>query len=79
MGPDSRLIICDVLLPDRVEPHENMDTYWLDMCMLLVSGQERNREQMKGIIDAAGLDLVSIYPSSYGRTAMVEAKLRREV
>lgn len=76
MGPDSRLIICEMLLPDRVEPHENRDTYWMDLAMLVVGGQERTKEQMASMLDNAGLELVKVWRSSRGRTAMFEAKLR---
>ncbi|KAH6886784.1 S-adenosyl-L-methionine-dependent methyltransferase [Thelonectria olida] len=77
MGPDSRLIICDMLVPDMVEVHENMDLYWLDMALLCMTGQEKKKEAFEEIFDAAGLELVKIYPSAYGRTVMLEAKLKK--
>ncbi|KAF7550142.1 hypothetical protein G7Z17_g5913 [Cylindrodendrum hubeiense] len=77
MGPDSRLVICDMLIPDIIEIHENMDLYWLDFALLCMTGQEKKKDDFVKIFDAAGLELVKIYPSSYGRTAMIEAKLKK--
>ncbi|KAH8685001.1 putative O-methyltransferase [Ilyonectria robusta] len=77
MGPDSRLLICDMLVPDLVEVYENMDLYWLDFALLCMTGQEKKKADFVKIFDAAGLELVKIYPSAYGRTAMLEAKLKK--
>lgn len=77
MGPDSRLVICDMLVPDMVDVHENMDLYWLDMALLCMTGKEKKKAEFIEIFDAAGLELVNIYPSSFGKTAMLEAKLKR--
>ncbi|PTD06629.1 O-methyltransferase afvC [Fusarium culmorum] len=77
MGPDSRLIICDQLIPDTVEQQENVDLYWLDLSLLCMSGQEKKKSEFEDILEAAGLELVRIYPSSYGCTVMLEARLKR--
>ncbi|KAK7398538.1 hypothetical protein QQX98_012086 [Neonectria punicea] len=77
MGPDSRLLICDMLIPDMVEVHESMDLYWLDLALLCMTGQEKKKAAFVEIFDAAGLELVKIYPSAYGRTVMLEAKLKK--
>ncbi|KAF4969959.1 hypothetical protein FSARC_2912 [Fusarium sarcochroum] len=76
MGPDSRLIICDQLIPDTVEVQEYMDLYWLDFALLCMTGQEKKTADFEEIFEAAGLELVKIYPSNYGRTVMLEAKLK---
>jgi hypothetical protein len=77
MGPDSRLIVCDQLVPDKVEVHENYDLYWLDLALLCMTGQEKKRAAFEEIFDAAGLELVKIYPSAYGKTVMLEARLKQ--
>ncbi|KAL6916601.1 hypothetical protein ACHAP8_006976 [Fusarium lateritium] len=77
MGPDSRLIICDQLIPDTVKEQKNADLYWLDFALLCMSGQEKKRSEFEEIFEAAGLELVKIYPSAYGCTAMLEARLKR--
>ncbi|KAI6774411.1 hypothetical protein HG531_001260 [Fusarium graminearum] len=77
MGPDSRLIICDQLIPDTVEQQEHVDLYWLDLSLLCMSGQEKKKTEFEDILEAAGLELVKIYPSTYGCTVMLEARLKR--
>ncbi|KOC08449.1 putative O-methyltransferase [Aspergillus flavus AF70] len=77
MGPSSRLLICDMLVPDMVEPHENADLYWLDFALLCMTGQEKKKADFMEIFEAAGLELVKIYPSAYGRTVMLEARLKK--
>ncbi|KAM0270668.1 hypothetical protein ACHAQH_009323, partial [Verticillium albo-atrum] len=77
MGPTSRLIICDVLIPDRVEPYDTMDVYWLDFALLAMTGKEKKKEEFQEIFEAAGLELVKIYLSQFGRTVMLEARLKK--
>lgn len=77
MGPDSRMIICDMLVPEKVEvwgPHE---LYWLDWSLMCLGGKEKTLAEFKDILDQAGLELVQIYPSGMGATAMVEARLKQ--
>ncbi|KAM0350665.1 hypothetical protein ACHAPU_003153 [Fusarium lateritium] len=77
MGPDSRLIICDQLIPDTVKEHEYRDLYWLDFALLCMTGMEKKKPDFEQIFEAAGLELVKIYPSAYGCTAMLETRLKR--
>ncbi|KAF5002024.1 hypothetical protein FGRMN_635 [Fusarium graminum] len=76
MGPDSRLIICDQLIPDMVKKNEYRDLYWLDLALLCMTGMEKKKADFEEILEAAGLELVKIYPSAYGCTAMLEARLK---
>ena len=57
MGPDSRLIICDMLLPERVEVHGPMEPYWLDFSLLCISGVEKTLKEFTDIFDTVGLEL----------------------
>lgn len=77
MGLDSRLIICDMLVPDRVEIGGPMTLYWLDFSLLAIGGKERSRDNFIYILDEAGLELVKIYPSKGDHTVMLETRLRR--
>ncbi|KAM0336974.1 hypothetical protein ACHAPQ_003560 [Fusarium lateritium] len=77
MGPDSRLIICDQLIPDMVKEQEYKDLYWLDFALLCMTGMEKKKTDFDEIFEAAGLELVKIYPSAYGCTAMLEARLKK--
>jgi len=77
MGPDSRLIICDMLVPERVEVGGPMELYWLDFSLLTISGREKTFTEFKQIFEEVGLELVEVYPSSVGKTAMLETRLKR--
>lgn len=77
MGPDSRLVICDMLVPDTVEVGGAMDLYWLDMSLLTIGGKERKVKGFESIFEATGLELVEVYKSDIGSTVMVEARLKR--
>ncbi|KKY19905.1 putative o-methyltransferase-like protein [Phaeomoniella chlamydospora] len=74
MGPDSRLIICDMLLPDRVEVGGPMEPYWLDFSLLCISGIEKTLKEFNEIFDAVGLELVKVWPSKINRVAMLETR-----
>lgn len=76
MGPTSRLLVCDMLVPDRVEVGGPMDLYWLDFSLLTVSGKERKMDEFKGVFEEAGLEVVGVYPSRIGRTVVVEGRLK---
>jgi hypothetical protein len=77
MGPDSRLIICDLLVPARVEVGSPiMDVYWMDFCMMAVGGKEKTLREFKDMFEAVGLELVKVYPAAFGKSAMLEARLK---
>ncbi|KFX86642.1 hypothetical protein V495_06967 [Pseudogymnoascus sp. VKM F-4514 (FW-929)] len=77
MGPDSRLIVCDMLVPSRVTVGVPMQLYWLDLSLMLISGKEKTIEEFHEIFEAVGLELVKIYPSNVGETVMLETRLKR--
>lgn len=76
MGPTSRLLVCDMLVPDRVEVGGSMDLYWLDFCLLTISGKERKMDEFRAIFEEAGLEVVAVHPSRIGRTVVVEGRLK---
>lgn len=76
MGPDSRLIICDMLVPDVVEVGQAGELYFVDFGLMLMTGQERTPAEFSQLFEATGLELVKIYPSGIGRTVMLETKLK---
>ena len=71
MGPDSRLLIMEFVLPDGPEPHTGklMDL-WL---ALLVGGRERTRGQYAELLAEAGLELVRVVGTA-AAIAIVEAR-----
>ena len=74
MAPDSRLIICDMLVPDYVEVHGPMTLYWLDFSLLAIGGRERSLSEFENICAKAGLDIVRVYPSHGDNTVMLETR-----
>jgi len=77
MGPDSRLIVCDMLVPEMVEVNGPRELYWLDLNLMTMSGKEKTLKEFNEIFDAAGLELVKVYPSGIGRTVQLETRLKR--
>lgn len=76
MGADSRLIICDMLVPESVEVGEAMELYWLDYSLMSMTGKEKTLQEFNDMFDDVGLELVKIYPSGIGKTVMLETKLK---
>ncbi|KAI5863063.1 O-methyltransferase-like protein [Durotheca rogersii] len=73
MGPTSRLIICDMILPDRVEDGL-MQLYWLDLCLVSMSGKIRTVGEFQNLFQRSGLELVQVYRSNLNNVAMLEAR-----
>ena len=79
MSPDSRLLICDMLVPERVEMGGPMEMHWLDFSLMKISGREKTLTEFIGMFDEVGLELVKVYPSGIGKTAMMETRLKRDL
>ncbi|KAK4251751.1 hypothetical protein C7999DRAFT_27829 [Corynascus novoguineensis] len=77
MGPDSRLIVCDMLVPEKVEPGRLKELYWLDLNLMSISGKEKTLEEFHEMFDAVGLELVKVWPSQIGATVQLETRLKR--
>ena len=76
MGPTSRLLIGDFIVPDQTHVGDDFTVYWMDFSMMLLTGREKTAKQFEDILDAAGLQLVKIWPFAVGAQAIVEAKLK---
>jgi len=76
MAVDSRLIICDMLVPDYVEVNGPMTLYWLDFSLLAIGGRERSLSEFENICAKAGLEIVKVYPSRGDKTVMLETRLQ---
>lgn len=77
MGPGSRLIICDMLIPDKAEAGKDTEAYWADFALMGITGKEKKKNEFEKILEEAGLELVQIWPAGVGRTVMVEARLKK--
>lgn len=76
MAPDSRVIICDMLVPDTVTVGYAKELYELDFALMCMNGKEKTLTEFHEIFAAAGLELVEIYRSGIGHTVMLETKLK---
>ncbi len=76
MGPKSRLLIGEVIVPARTEVGEDLSTYWMDMVMISIGGKERREKEFSSILGEAGLVLYKIWPYAVGNQAMIEARLK---
>ncbi|XWW93584.1 hypothetical protein V2A60_001518 [Cordyceps javanica] len=79
MAPDSRLLICDMLVPDKVKVDGPMTLYWLDFSLLAIGGKERSLAEFEHICGQAGLEIIQLYPSRGDNTIMLETRLQCQV
>lgn len=77
MGPESRVVVCEMVVPDRVDLAGASEVYRLDMAMAAIGGKQKTVREWEALFDAAGLELVAVYPSAFSATAMLEARLKR--
>ncbi|KAK5131067.1 hypothetical protein LTR08_001353 [Meristemomyces frigidus] len=76
MGPTSRLLIGDFVVPEQSHIGDDFMVYWMDFSMMMLTGQEKTASQFEKILNAAGLELVKIWPFRFGAQAIVEARLK---
>lgn len=75
MGPTSRLLIAELVIPAKTEVGEDMSPYWMDMVMISIGGKERNLKEFKELLDSVGLEFVNCWMS--GHQGVVEGRLKR--
>lgn len=72
INPNSRLLICDRILPDRgVGPAQALS----DMNMLVIGGKERSVSQFQRILESEGFKIVKIWGEGNAMNGIVEAML----
>jgi hypothetical protein len=76
MGPTSRLLIAEIIVPAKTEVGDDTGTYTMDMVMLAIGGKERSKEEFEELLDKSGLELVKVWPYAVGAQAVVEARLK---
>lgn len=77
MGPDSRLVVCDMIIPEKVQDKGELTAYWLDFCLMCMSGKERKLGEFEALFDRVGLELVAVHKAELGHVAMLETRLKR--
>ncbi|TVY27243.1 O-methyltransferase [Lachnellula hyalina] len=76
MGPTSRFIIADMIMPEKVEIGTEVTPYWMDFNLMMLNGTEKSKKQFEEILDAAGLEIVKIYPFAFGCHTNIECRLK---
>lgn len=76
MGPTSRLIIADMIRPEKTEVGGDMSIYWMDFSMMMLNGKEKSQKEFEEILGAVGLEIAKIWSASFGTQAMIECKLK---
>ncbi|TVY82517.1 O-methyltransferase hmp5 [Lachnellula suecica] len=76
MGPTSRLLIAEIVVPAQTTLGEDTSTYWMDVVMLAIGGKERRAKEFEELLQSVGLELVKIWPYHTGSQAVVEARLK---
>lgn len=75
MSHDSRVLVCELVLPPRVG-EADLGATVLDQCVMSIGGKERTEEGFRKIFDAAGLDLVKVWRAPGVTGACVEGRLK---
>ena len=74
MGPASRLLIAEIVVPPRTEVGEDMVTYWMDMVMLAIGGKERSEKEFRALLAGVGLELVRVWKAEVGTQSVIEVR-----
>ncbi|GAB7365133.1 hypothetical protein MBLNU230_g6222t1 [Neophaeotheca triangularis] len=77
MGPTSRLLVGDFVVPDRAKVGDDFMIYWMDLSMMMLTGKEKTQKQFEELFAAAGLELLKVWPFAVGAQSIVEARLKR--
>ncbi|KAF4625303.1 hypothetical protein G7Y89_g12866 [Cudoniella acicularis] len=77
MGPTSRLLIGELVIPAKTEVGEDMSAYWMDMVMIAIGGKERSEKEFMELFESVGLELVKVWPYHVGNQAVLEARKKR--
>lgn len=75
MSPDSRVLICEMVLPPRVGEADFASAV-LDQAVMTMGGKERTEEGFKKILEAAGLELVHTWRVPGVPGGCVEGRLK---
>lgn len=76
MSPQSRVLVCEMVLPQRVD-ETNFAAAVLDQAVMAMGGKERTEEGFKKIFEAAGLELVKTWRAPGVPGGCVEGRLKR--
>lgn len=75
MAPDSRVLICDMVIPQRVN-EATFASAVLDQAVMSMGGKERTEDGFKKLFEAAGLELVQTWRAPGVPGGCVEGRLK---
>jgi hypothetical protein len=76
MAPDSRVLICDMVVPQRVG-EADFAAAVLDQAVMTMGGKERTEEGFKNLFSAAGIEFVQTWRVPGVPGACVEGRSKR--
>lgn len=76
MGPTSRLLIAEMMVPERTEIGCDLAIYWLDFVLMLIDGKGKSKKEFEEIVDAAGLETEKIRKAEVGTQVQIECRLK---
>lgn len=63
MGPTSRVILCEYILPEGDDLGDDIFPYLMDFLLFMSGGMERTEAQWRHLLDSVGLEIVKIWRS----------------
>jgi hypothetical protein len=75
MAPESRLLICEMVIPERVN-EADFAAAVLDQAVMTMGGKERTQEGFRSLLEAAGLELVNVWRVPGVPGGCVEGRLK---
>jgi hypothetical protein len=75
MAPDSRVLICDMVIPQRVG-EATFASAVLDQAVMAMGGKERTEEGFRKLFETAGMELVQVWRAPGVPGGCVEGKLK---
>ncbi|KAK4109157.1 S-adenosyl-L-methionine-dependent methyltransferase [Canariomyces notabilis] len=77
MRPDSRVILCEYIIPEEHDLGHEIFPYVMDFLLFLAGGLERTHRQWQQLLDSVGLEIMNIWPSKDGHPEVdIEACLK---
>ena len=73
MNPGSKLLILDIVVPNTDARHHAV---YMDILMMFnVAGIERSAENWQSMVEAVGLEIVKIWPTTH--ESVIETRLKQ--
>lgn len=76
MSEGSRVLVHDLLIPERAVPGTDLTAYWMDYAVMMISGKERTESEIIALFEKAGLQHVKTWQHEVSAYAVIEAKLK---